>query len=305
MPDGQEQTYQIKLGGQMYQFKDRVGLSEEDAVNTAVQKYPKFADAYKQNKQTKLNSNPLMGPQGPTSMGAPKPWEPHTTVADMTETAKKEHPVVATVAEGVKRIGEFGELAGKTALALVPPTAGGMAVSKLASMSRAGKVIGEVEAAAEAAHVSVSMHGVQDVVDRAIELDGRGHNAPKVFKDLYTALNSNRQVTAVAGQTGQLIRRLGFQEARDFYQAATKLTPDEIGKASGVMKYQTQQLASKLGERIVEAAGSMGQGPKFAKAMKEYHQMSQLGRAIDRAVIAAIGAGGLTAAVKIIKELVP
>jgi hypothetical protein len=42
---GQEQ-YNIKLGGQTYTFKDKPGLTRDQAVQSAINRYPKFAQAY-------------------------------------------------------------------------------------------------------------------------------------------------------------------------------------------------------------------------------------------------------------------
>jgi len=53
MPNGEQQEYKIKLGGQLYKFKADKGLSNEAAIDYASKKYPQFAEAYKATRQPK------------------------------------------------------------------------------------------------------------------------------------------------------------------------------------------------------------------------------------------------------------
>lgn len=56
MPNGNDQEYNIKLGGVTYKFKADAGLSQEAAIDYASKKYPKFAEAYKQHQQPKAEA---------------------------------------------------------------------------------------------------------------------------------------------------------------------------------------------------------------------------------------------------------
>jgi len=152
----------------------------------------------------------------------------------------------------------------------------GAVAKAIPSASRAGAAIGAVEKAA--AGEAVHLHGITEIVDRALELDSRGHTAPKVIKDLQKAMEVAPRVDAAGGAKPFLT----FQQARDFYSALTKLTPEEFGRTSGKMKGQLVELAIKMGERITEAAERVGKSKELKGAMKEYERAKRIAERVEK-----------------------
>jgi hypothetical protein len=289
MPDAATQDYVIKTDAKTFRIKADKGMEQDQVLALAAATNPEFAQVH---SQIQARKSPEMQKSVAGYVPLPATMTSKDPKADASRALKQMD--MEAQKERSKSIGAKAFDVGTLALG-----AGGL--GKMASMAKSGRVIGEVEQVA--AKVPVLTHEVTDIVERAMELDSRGHNAPKVFKDLADTFAKTKN--AVAGPGGKLQPMLGFKEARDFYQAASKLTEDEASKATGAMKYQVMQLASKLGERIVEAAQSVGKGKEFAKAMKEYRQMAKFGRAMDAAIHVSITAGGYAAAYKILKNLIP
>lgn len=71
-----------------------------------------------------------------------------------------------------------------------------------------------------------------------------------------------------------------FQEARDFYENATrKLSPDEMAKTTGPMRMLRAQFAKSLHQALVDSAELSGKGAEYASGISEYHNAMQMRRA--------------------------
>jgi hypothetical protein len=289
MPDAATQDYVIKTDAKTFRIKADKGMEQDQVLALAAATNPEFAQVHSQIQARK-------SPEMQKSVAGYVPLPATMTSKDPKADAAKALKEMTVAAEKERSKSTLSKAFDVGTLAL---GAGGL--SKMASLAKSGRVIGEVEQAA--ARIPVHTHEVTDLVKRAMELHSRVGGAPPVIKNLADVLANPRNAIANAG--GQLLPMLGFKEARDFYGGLTKLSETDAKAITGPMKYQIQQIASKLGERIIEAASAVGKSKEMAKALKEYRQMAQFGRAIDAAIHAAITAGGYAAAYKILKNFIP
>ena len=127
---------------------------------------------------------------------------------------------------------------------------------------------------------------------RMVDLTEAGHGNPPAP----VAQFLKRMAVKFEGeQATRLPARLTFQEARDMYSAARNLTRNQLDNLTGKMGSEVIKFASALGDSLQNAAQSLGQGEKYAAAMKEYRNAKTVGDVVDVAKRYGIriGLGGL------------
>jgi hypothetical protein len=155
--------------------------------------------------------------------------------------------------------------------------------SAIPSTARAASALEGVTAAARDVPIDVSTVG--DVALRTRDLASSGGSMPKVVSDfLKRATDPNRGP-------------ITFSEARDYYSNATRLSADEYGRLTPVMKRQVTEFTHSLGDAIQDAAEQVGQGDAYQQAMSEYRdamRWQQRGSSIGDFALKKLlpGAGG-------------
>jgi hypothetical protein len=211
----------------------------------------------------------------------------------MTQEGAQQHPIQAKIGELANSINELllgGQSAGKpmgtregilnnpvTSLMAVAPGAAeeapeaaeavGSAISKgaqtakgigkvIPSAERAGKALEEVQAAAGSIPVDVTEP--EKIAIETQRLSKSGGRMPKVINDWLRR-------TEHAGQP------VTYQEARDFYSNATRLSGDEASKLTPVMQRQVARFTQALRQSTKDAADQVNKAEQFEKGMQEFH----------------------------------
>jgi len=86
---------------------------------------------------------------------------------------------------------------------------------------------------------------------------------PKVVKDFLTRVTDPNRGA------------MTFSEARDFYSNASRLSADEAGRLTPIMKQAVGQFRADLNQALTDAAGQVGKGRDYQQAMQEYHTAMQ------------------------------
>jgi hypothetical protein len=159
--------------------------------------------------------------------------------------------------------------------------AGGMAIGAglkmLPNAARAAKLLEGVKGKAGDLPVDLSRSG--DSLLRIKELSQAGHgNLPVINKliERYTAPVK----TAIKG-VREDAKPLTYSEARDFYQAISKLSAKDSMAITGTMKRELGQFANALKQDIGDAADQAGQAAQYYSGMKEYHKAMKMARVAD------------------------
>ena len=157
------------------------------------------------------------------------------------------------------------------------------------SAERAGEGFSQVMTAAHDLPINISMPG--SVALRTQELAQSGGSMPKVVNDFL------KRVTKPDSPP------LTYQEAKDFYSNATRVSADEAMRLTPIMKRQVAQFTSALNTSLEQAAEHVGQLDTYQKAMSEYHnamRLRALGEgakdALTSTAAKAVGAAGAGAA---------
>lgn len=129
--------------------------------------------------------------------------------------------------------------------------------SIIPSAAKAGKAFQAVSEAAGKVPIEVGEPGA--IALRAKELQSAGGRLPKVIGDFL-----QRATDPVKGP-------ITFDEARDFYQNASRISSEEAQRLTGPMHRQVAQFTSALGNAIEQAAGKVGMADTFSGAMRQYH----------------------------------
>lgn len=69
---------------------------------------------------------------------------------------------------------------------------------------------------------------------------------------------------------------LTYEEARKFYSNISRLSADEMGRLTAVMKRQVGTIRAALGDAVQQAAENAGQGQAYSDAMTEYAKAKNL-----------------------------
>lgn len=150
------------------------------------------------------------------------------------------------------------------------------------SAARAGRTLEEIKS--KAGDVPIDVSQVGNAALDAQHLAQAGGSLPKVVRDFL------RRVTDPEKDP------MTYSEARDFYSNATRVSNDEFNRLTPVMKRQLTIFKSALGDSIGQAAGTVGEGQNYVKALLEYHRASELSRLGKTAGKVVAGAAGLGAA---------
>lgn len=158
--------------------------------------------------------------------------------------------------------------AGKTAQAIIP------------NAEHAGALFDEVMQAAAKLPVDTSIPG--DAVLRAQQLKERGGSLPKVMKDFLSRVTDPGQP------------QLTYDEARDFYSNATRLSAQQASKIAPVMKRQLETFREALNASLQQTATQAGKGTQYFNAMQEYSRAMKIQNAkniLKKAGIITLGSG--------------
>lgn len=154
--------------------------------------------------------------------------------------------------------GDIGGLAGGTLGGL-----GTKAIaSRLPSKGAAGALFNQVSGAAGDIPIDVTAPGNSAL--KAKELAQAGGRMPKVINDFIRRTTDPNQPP------------LTYDEARNFYSNASRISSDEAQRLTPVMRRQLVQFTRDLGDSIGGAADQGGVLPQYQGAMKQYRQAAQL-----------------------------
>jgi len=150
-------------------------------------------------------------------------------------------------------------------------------IEAVPSTARAGQAIENVTNAVGNAAVDVNAPGQSAL--RIQELGTRGSQRPKVIKDFLARTTDPNQPP------------LGFQEARDFYTAATRMSKNQYNKLAPPVKKVLGEFVGNLHNSLTDTAETTaGMGSEYENAITEYARASKIGRALDVAKKIGIGA---------------
>lgn len=125
----------------------------------------------------------------------------------------------------------------------------------------------EVMNAAKDLPVDVSEPGQQAL--RIHKLAQSGGTMPKVVRDFIKRVTDPERGAVT------------YEEGRDFYQNASRLSVDESKRLTPRMKYEVAQFTEKLGKAIGDTTEQAGKRAQYQAAMEEYHRAMKLKDAIE------------------------
>lgn len=174
-------------------------------------------------------------------------------------------------------------------LAIPGPGATAKAVEVIPTAEKAGAKFAEVMGAAHSVPINVNLPG--DVALRTQQLAESGGSLPKVVRDFLKRVTDPDKGP------------LTYQEGRDFYSNATRISADEAQRLTPVMKRQVGQFTAALNASLSQAADQVGKLDQYQQAMSEYHnamRMRALGEGLKGALTStaakAVGTAGAGAA---------
>lgn len=109
-----------------------------------------------------------------------------------------------------------------------------------------------------------------------------------VTNELSGALSRYQELADRGGQQSLAVRKLlnrvtdpdqapiTYGEARDFYSNISRLSADEFGRLTPVMKQQIGSIRVALNNALQQTASDAGKGAQYSGAMKEYAQSARL-----------------------------
>ncbi len=170
------------------------------------------------------------------------------------------------VVEGAKKVASGAVQAAEMPIQFVAPEGVGKAAEAIdeviPSAKRAAGKFSEVMGAARSIPIDVS--GPGDIALNIQRLSESGASRPKVIGDFLKRVTDPDKGA------------LTYDEARDFYSNATRLSADENMRLTPVMKRQVGQFTAALNEAISGAAAHVGKLDQYAEAMDEYHKAMRL-----------------------------
>ena len=170
-----------------------------------------------------------------------------------------QHPLMGTA----KTLGGMAEASTLPLAFAGGPIAGG-AAEAIPSKAAAGQAIQDVTNAA--GQVPINVEGPGQVALRVQQLAQRGASMPKVVRNFLTRVTDPEQGPVT------------FEEARDFYNNATRLSANEYQKLAPVVQRQLGQFVDSMHGALVGAADTVGMGQKYDNAIGEYATASGLQR---------------------------
>ena len=148
-----------------------------------------------------------------------------------------------------------------TAISMAPLGASS-AAAKIPSAERAGKSFEEVMGAAKSIPIDVA--GPGNTALKIQKLAESGGTMPKIIRDfLRRATDPNKPP-------------ITYEEARDFYSNASRLSADELNRLTPVMKRAVGIFTRELNSSIEGAADEAGKLSQYKGAMGEYARAKRL-----------------------------
>lgn len=187
----------------------------------------------------------------------------------MTETAtlpRVERPdnVSGFVGSALPVVAEMavpGRTAVKAAAEVIPTTA------------KAGVKFERVMGAAR--NVPLDVKEVGDASLRIMQLAERGGSMPMAVRKLLVRMTDPEKAPIV------------YEEARDFASNISRLSADEMGRLTPVMRREVADLAAKLNRANAMAAKQVGKLDDYQSAMREYSNAMRLRSVADASIKAA------------------
>jgi hypothetical protein len=170
-------------------------------------------------------------------------------------------------------------------------------VDAIPSAERAAGKFSDIMGAAKQIPINVNAPG--DVALRTKDLASSGGTMPKVVNDFIKRVTDPDKGP------------LTYEEGRDFYSNATRISADEAQRLTPVMKRQVSMFTHALNSSLQDAAAQVGKLTDYQDAMTEYHnamRLKALGQGVKDALTstaakAAAGAGAGAAGAYAVKEL--
>lgn len=210
---------------------------------------------------------------------------------------------------------DVGAQGGKASTLMSPLTGAVHAAQGVAEIPRnpvhgALKTAGGVIEAAElpASFVAPEAAGAPGALERgAAAFDKVSQTAGKVAIDISAPGNQALKMQQLAESGGTLpkvvkdfLKRvtnpdkgaLTYDEARDFYSNATRLSADEYNKLNPRLKKEIGQFTRDLGDSVADAAARAGKGEDYAYAMRQYRRGARIAKTqanITKAVKSGVG----------------
>jgi hypothetical protein len=200
---------------------------------------------------------------------AKKPYQP---------APSREMPVPANLS------GKVGTMLPDIAMSVMPVGEGAAAVKgALPSATRAGANFEKVMGAAK--NIPIDVKGVGDAALRINQLAERGGSMPMAVRKILNRMTDPGKAP------------MTYEEARDFATNIGRLSKDEMGRLTPVVKREVANLAAELNKANADAAKIAGKGAEYKSAMREYANAMRMRDAMDAVIRhskkAALGAAGL------------
>jgi hypothetical protein len=160
------------------------------------------------------------------------------------------------------------------------PGAIGQVAKMIPSEARAGAAFDQVMGAARNVPIDVAAPG--QVALNIQQLAKAGGAMPKVVRDFLNRVTDPKQPP------------LTFEQARDFYSNASRLSADEFNRLTPNMKRQVGNFRDALDNSLYKAAGQAGKADLYRSAMNEYRKsmgMQRFGREVKSVAKSEIGKG--------------
>lgn len=157
---------------------------------------------------------------------------------------------------------------------------GGTGGAKFPLKSHASELFSKVTGAAKGLPVDVARPG--NFALEAQELSKQGNSMPKVIRDFINRTTDPDKPP------------LTYEEARQFYSSAARLSANEASRLSPVMSRQVNKFRAALNESIADTADQAGKLDEYVDAMKEYRRASQIGDLSKAVATKVIPAGVAT-----------
>lgn len=201
--------------------------------------------------------------------------QPSAFQSQMRHPAFAKAEEATTASNGAQRAGKVVEQVAEMAVPV------GGALNAVPRMARAGKNFQKVMSTAKG--VTLNVEGPGQVALRIQQLAERGGTEPRAV--------------------GKLLRRMtdpergpmNYEEGRDFYSNISRLSANERQSISPVIQRELGNLRESLNSSLQDAAGTVGQGDRYAGAMKEYARAAKL-RSYKDTLIDALKRGALPTA---------
>jgi hypothetical protein len=157
----------------------------------------------------------------------------------------------------------------------------GAAANAVPRVTRAGKNLQKVMAVAKNAPVNMEAPGQAAL--RIQQLASRGGTEPRAIGKLLRRITDPEQGP------------IAYEEGRDWYGNISRLSADEFNRLPDVVKREMGGLREAMHSSLTQAAETVGQGNRYAGAIKEYGQAKKL-QSYKDALVQAFKKGALPAA---------